>query len=315
MNKTMKIAILLIIIIVIILLIIFGSKVIFAKNDDKNLDSKVISEVEYFESELTNLLNQMNNIKFENYKISIKEIPEESATSESENESKSGSGSNSSDSSSSDSSSSSSSSSSSEGESSNKSEEATQKVTKEYTLKKTGVLTSESNVDWDTIKNKIEELYISISIVTLDLYKINTDQENILGFNSELDNLAIAAKNEDKQKTLDCLATLYSYLPKYIETIKNTDQNYANILKTKSNVFYGYSLLDTDNWNDIDGYNKKAIEEFSNILKNSSFDIQNETTINKIYIDLNELQNAINLKDKEIYLIKYKNLLEQLNNL
>ena len=30
---------------------------------------------------------------------------------------------------------------------------------------------------------------------------------------------------------------------------------------------------------------------------------------------LNELQNAVNLKDKEIFLIKYKNLLEEINGI
>ena len=170
------------------------------------------------------------------------------------------------------------------------------------------------NEKGDTIKNRVEELYISNSTITLDLYKINTEQSDILGFNSELDNLTVAVKSEDKIKTLQSLSKLYEYLPKYMEGL-NSDANYTTILKTKSNIFYGYSLLDTDDWTSIDGYNKKAIEEFSNILKNISSENEKESTINKAYIDLNELQKAINLKDKEIYLIKYKNLLEQLNNL
>ena len=36
--------------------------------------------------------------------------------------------------------------------------------------------------------------------------------------------------------------------------------------------------------------------------------------VNKAYMMIEELQNAINLKEKEIFLIKYKNLLEELEN-
>ena len=34
--------------------------------------------------------------------------------------------------------------------------------------------------------------------------------------------------------------------------------------------------------------------------------------VNKCYVLLNELENSMDLKDKEIYYIKYKNLLEEL---
>lgn len=87
MNKTIKTVILLIAIIFIILLIFFGSKAIFAKDEEENLKYKVQAEIEYLESKLMNLLNEMNNIKFENYKISITEVPEQAASGESQSSS------------------------------------------------------------------------------------------------------------------------------------------------------------------------------------------------------------------------------------
>ena len=41
----------------------------------------------------------------------------------------------------------------------------------------------------------------------------------------------------------------------------------------------------------------------------------NQYNINKVYVMINELQNAVTLKDKEVFLIKYKNLLEELQNI
>lgn len=42
--------------------------------------------------------------------------------------------------------------------------------------------------------------------------------------------------------------------------------------------------------------------------------ILSKYNVNKAYMMIEELQNAINLKEKEIFLIKYKNLLEELEN-
>ena len=47
-------------------------------------------------------------------------------------------------------------------------------------------------------------------------------------------------------------------------------------------------------------------------LKNNKF---NEYKVNKTYILVKELQNSLDLQDKEVFYIKYKNLLESINTL
>ena len=42
---------------------------------------------------------------------------------------------------------------------------------------------------------------------------------------------------------------------------------------------------------------------------------QKQYAINKIYIMLSELQKSTDKKDVQIFLIKYKNMLEELNNI
>ena len=49
--------------------------------------------------------------------------------------------------------------------------------------------------------------------------------------------------------------------------------------------------------------------------QNTNTDSNKQYVINKIYIMLNELQNAVNMQDESIFLIKYKNILEEMNNL
>ena len=59
----------------------------------------------------------------------------------------------------------------------------------------------------------------------------------------------------------------------------------------------------------------EAIKTYETLLTSANIETNKQASINKAYIMLNELQNAINLKDKQVFLIKYKNLLEEINNM
>ena len=72
-----------------------------------------------------------------------------------------------------------------------------------------GILTSSKNIDWKANKNELELIYTSIPTITLDLYKINIAQDDILNFNKEIDNLTTSVETEDKQKTLNTLVKVY----------------------------------------------------------------------------------------------------------
>ena len=293
-------------------------------NNKENEESKEALEIGYIESKLTTLFNSLNNITFENYNITVSKINEQSESSsqssangankkeETQNKNSNEQASESSGSDSSSSSDSSSKQSGGEESGSSSSSEGGGSSNKQYKFERVGVLTKEDNVDWDTIKNETELMYSIVPVVTLDLYNKNVSQEDILSFNREIDNLAQAVKKEDKEETLKTLSSLYSYLPKYSRVISNDKQSL--LLETKSNIFYAYSLLDKEDWEQIQNYIKKAIECYTRILNNID-DGENNSTINKCYILLNELNNAVSIQSKDIFLIKYKNLLEELNTL
>lgn len=302
-----------VILILIIIASVFGASFIKFKskdnkwNDDKE---KTVSEVRYLETKLTSLLNAINNIKYENYKVMASKIDE---TESSSNSTKSSGRSDSSNMNSGESKSKTSSQSSGESDSEQTGEEKESSQTK-YTLEKTSTLSNSSKeINWDKIKSEVEILYSVIPTTTLDLYSLNIDQNEILQFNKDFDNLTSSVKNEDKEKTLERLSKLYGYLPKYLEKIYE-NETYTNIVKTKSYVVSAYSIVDTENWNQISEYVKKAIESYSSVLNNITTDSKTYN-VNKGYILLNELQNAVNMKDKEIFLIKYKNLLEEFNSI
>lgn len=303
-----------VILIIIILILSFTIYKVYGKNNEKeDSKEKTLSEIKHLESNFLEIFNELNNIKTENYKISSSEIKKQNS-SNSGSQSSSGSSGNSESSSESESSESSGQSESSEssgGSSNNKSSEDSKK----YELKEEGILTGNSEVDWNNIKNQVENVYTSSSEITLDLYQININQQDIVNFNSEYDNLTKAVKEENKENTLSELSKLYDYLPKFIENSTDSENEKA-IIKIKNNIFKGYSILDSNDWNSISNYISQAIQETTRMLTNVSNQKDNKQySINKAYISMNELQNAVNLKDKEIFLIKYKNLLEELQNI
>lgn len=274
------------------------------KGNEQTEKQKAFSEIRYLESKLIDLLNSMNNLEIRNYKISYGEVSKASETGESSSGSSSKDNSNES----------SNKSTSSQQSSDNTSSKAKESSSPTIELNRTGVLGNNENLDWSNIKYEIENLYESIPTITLDLYKINLNQEDILSFNKEFDNLAIAAKNENKEETLNQLAKLYDYIPKFAKNATD-DELYKKMLETKTNIFKAYSKLDSENWDDINENIANATNVYSAVLTDTNVDSKKQYSINRVYIMINELKNAINVKDKSIFLIKYKNLIEEIDNL
>ena len=57
-----------------------------------------------------------------------------------------------------------------------------------------------------------------------------------------------------------------------------------------------------------------GINYFTNILNSVNDEKQNQNKLSKTYVLLNELNNSIDLKDKDLYMIKYRNVMEELVN-
>lgn len=283
------------------------------KGNSQDEKEKTLAEVEYLEKKIVTLLNELNNIESRNYNLSVSEISkEDSSQSEQDTQEKE-------------------SKSNGEEESQDKRNQNSQEQgedsarnsntssgedeeNEEYTLKETGILANVNNIDWENLKTEVENLYLPVPTITLDLYSVEISRDDILGFNQELDNLTMVVKEENKEKTLENLSKLYEYIPRFAKMLTD-NTTYRAVIETKNNLFKAYSKLDSKNWDEISNDLKQAIDTYSNQLININKDSDKQYVINKIYIMLNELQNAVNVQDESIFLIKYKNILEEMNNL
>ena len=153
---------------------------------------------------------------------------------------------------------------------------------------------------------------VSIIHFIYTLYKANINQEDILNFNKEFDNLTTLIKEENKEYVLTQLSKVYDYMPKFAQNIYD-DEIKKVVIETKNNILKAYSKLDSGNWNDIANDVKQASNSFSKLLTNTNINQNKQYTISKVYVMINELQNAIQVQDKSIFLIKYKNIIGTLN--
>lgn len=315
MKKYTKISYILLIIIV-LLFGFFIYKVSGKNKSSEDVKSKSISEIKHLESKFLNLFNQLNNVSFENYTISSTEIKKQESEAQNSKSSSESSGDSGQESKQQDSEETQGSQGSQSSESSNnESSSSSKEHNKEYKLEETGILTNKSEVNWNQIKNDVEKIYTSLYPTTLDLYQTSTNQEDIINFNKEYDNLTKAVKDENKDNTLMELSLLYNYLPKFLENCTDEEKEKI-IIKTKNEIFKAYSILDQEQWATISESINNAAQEFTKLVTSiTNQEKGNQYNINKAYIIINELQNAVLLRDKEVFLIKYKNLLEELQNI
>lgn len=294
--------------IIIVVIIIFMFQTI-SKENGKDAKEKTLAEVEFIEVKLVGLLNKMNNIEVRNYNVSVTEITQKKSL---ENESNTANeASKSADKENNDKA-------NEKGDTSSEQKtndkESENQQNEKFQLKATGVLTRNEDIDWEQVKNDVEMLYSSIPTITLDLYQMQVTQEDILNFNKEIDILTLAIQKNSKEETLKSLSTIYEYIPKFMEKTTN-DNLIKTITKTKSDLFKSYSQLDRKNWQEISEMIKKAVDNFSQLLTDTKIDSNKQYTINKVYVMLNELQNAVKVQDINVFLIKYKNILEEMNDL
>lgn len=324
MKSFKRIAYIVLLAIVVILgFTIYSNAVKNNKGDDS---SKSLAEIKFLESKFVNLFNKMNNIQTRNYQISYGEISKETNTGKSSSDSTSsksgqGGGQASEESEGTEESeegqSGEGSSSSSSGQKSNSSNSTSgdiQQNNTKYELNMSGILNQSNEINWDEVKNEVENLYASIPTITMDLYKINLNQDDILAFNKEFDNLVLSIKDENKEETLKQLSKLYEYIPKFVSNVVN-EELYKRILETKSNIFKAYSKLESENWSEMSNDIANGINVYSQLLTSTNIDSSKQYNINRMYIMLNELKNSVSLEDKSIFLIKYKNVIEEIENI
>lgn len=276
-------------------------------NSNDDVKEKVSQELDYLDSQIVGILNKLNNITLQNYSIASEEISlgEASGT-----ESSSGGES------------------SSSGSSSSSEEEQKQPSSQEQAnsgSENTNITTSQmqasptmdsgqGDIDWNEIKNEIEIINDAWAVILLDLTSLNVDNTQILNFSTTLDDSILSIKEENKGATLTNVAKLYSFIPIYENAISSSNST-KNIKQAKSYLLNAYSLVNSDDWTGVENNISECERAYSNIINDIEYVKDKEYKVNRTYVLINELKNSLTYKDKNLFYVKYKNLLESINTL
>lgn len=282
-------------------------------NDTGNEDmkSKIERELDYLDTQIISILNDLNNISLQNYTVT----PEEITLGEDGSSGGSSSGGSSSQSGGSSEGSAQGSEqkqSSSQSQSENDTKESKITIMK---MEPENVLSSDENdIDWKSIKNDIETINEAWGVVILDLSNMNVDNNDILNFSSTLDDCILSIKDEKKVDTLTNIAKLYSFIPKFERGI-SSENSTQNIKQVKSYIINAYSLVEKDDWTAIGTNITECEKTFKNITNDMEYMKDKEYKVNRIYVLIKELQNSLTYKDKKLFYVKYKNVMESINTL
>ena len=275
-------------------------------NEENLLNDKIESELLYLDSKILSMANTLNNISFQNNKITTKSVElEKQSSSTTEGDEDSGG----------ESSSSGKGGTSDSGTSASKGqgtggEENSINI---YEIDKNLILNSRNKeIDWDLLKGEIENLYSTWGTISLDLKQSNVNEEDIQSFSKELDTTTKSIQENNKATTLSSLTNLYSLVTNYKSNVL-TDENKKNIMLTKECVLKAYSAVEIDNWDEVKNQTEQAKEHFSKVIDNKENSNINSFNIDKTNALLEEMSSSLELKDKDIFYIKYRNLMQELD--
>lgn len=290
------------IIIVTIMVAIIASIIMIVRSslngNIQKLSNKIDDELEYLDKTTLAMINQLNNLKttdeIQIKRTSVGETSQNIMSNSNEEESTS---------------------SSSKSTEDSKSNNENQNIEKYYIEYNSVLLRDTNTVDWNDLENQAENLYDSWVTITLDLNTMNVSSDDILSYNTNLDNLMISIKDKNKVNSAICLANLYSLVPKYMSETSE-DQPKIQIGYIKSDILSAYSLLDTEKWNDITnllGSAESKLTEFMNGGYNLSS--MRQAKVNKAYVLLKELIKSSNEKNKDLFYLKYISLIQELEDI
>lgn len=300
---------------IIMVTIIAVTVVVTVNNKKTDLNEKIISEIDYLDKTMIVMVNKLNNLQTSD-EIHAKRTSVEISSQNNimTDSSKSGEEGNSNSKGSKMGGTDSSGNSGSEQGAGNTGDSSTS--TEKYQIQNNAVLLrNTSNIDWNELQNQAENLYKSWTTITLDLNTMNVTSEDILAYNTNLDNLMISLKEKNKVNSAICLANMYSLIPKYTNEISN-DTAKSKLENVKSNIIFAYSIVETNRWDDVLkllGQAETDLTELMTMKENLS--TIRKSKINKAYVLLKELIKSSNDKNVDIFYLKYINLMEELDNL
>lgn len=157
------------------------------------------------------------------------------------------------------------------------------------------------NTNWEEIELKLNSIYEGWNSIIIDLNSLGIKNTDLTNFGRKIDDVMISSKNQDKVNMLNNLCDLYYFLVIYTNSY-NSNEELKNNIATKYYLLKSYSALEKENWIIAKENIIKAENSYYNNINNIE---TNNFYRNKTYVSIKELENIVNLKNIDIYYLKY----------
>lgn len=166
-------------------------------------------------------------------------------------------------------------------------------------------------LDWQEIENSVIDLNNVLDTIILDFTEIEISNEDIIEFRNGINDLSIACTNRDINLVLEKNSFLYSLLPTYMEKYSE-NKNEINILKLKSLVVSSFTYSSLYDWENAKTTIGLAENKYKEMMDDVDYMKEYAHNLNKVYILLGEVRNAIEIEELELTKIKYVSFIEKM---
>ena len=169
----------------------------------------------------------------------------------------------------------------------------------------------DENLNWKLIEENMVELNGVLDTVILDMSEIKISNENIINFKDGVNRLSIGVSNKEIDVVLEEYRNLYSILPKFAEkSFQNSNE--VKQINLKSLVVSSYVYSELLNWELAKETIDSAETRYKEMMDDLDYMKEFSYNLNKIFVLVSEMKNAIYLEEIELTKIKYVNFIEKI---
>lgn len=170
----------------------------------------------------------------------------------------------------------------------------------------------DGNLEWNSIQNDAKKINNVVDTMLLDLSELDIPNEDIVVFTRELGNLIMLISDEDDKMMIDKLNYLYSLIPKYMAKYED-NKNKTSKKELKSTILSSYSFANMEEWTEAKNFIQSTEDKYKGMMNDVDYMKENAYNLNKIYVLIEELKNAISTENVELVKVKYISLIEEVN--
>ena len=187
-------------------------------------------------------------------------------------------------------------------------EDAIFNITNKYAK---GEYETDDGLDWNSILEDEKKINEVLETIILDLSEMNISQENLILFSNELNNLLTVTLEENEDELLLRAQKLYALVPRFLNEFSD-DKNEVKDKELQDIVLSSLAFANVDEWDEAKSTIQSAIDKYNEMMNDVDYMQSRSYSLNRVYVLLGEVKNAIDLENLALVNLKVVNFIEKM---